>query len=331
LPKFARSAQRLEDLFVPPQARIVTKQRSLDAPSSATHNARPMSLSSAADPSAPRLGSLSSLRWSALAFVYWLICMLSLEPSNLARAPAGWTAHHLGSEAVRIMAAGLLGAAATPVLLVLARRFPIGRDGVRRAALANLGGVVVLALGLVALSCVLAAWVFHGEAVPSGAYVVGELAAHTSLVAVYLAGFLAAVHAVRHFADPNQSPSALQETTGNEWLTFLPVKEKGRLTLLDLRSVDWIESQGNYQALHSRDEVHLVRETSTQLFARLDPACFVRIHRQAIVALDRVHKIEPLSNGDAAVRLSTGIKLRVTRRHREELRRRLERRSSAPS
>jgi two-component system LytT family response regulator len=227
--------------------------------------------------------------------------------------------------------AALLGASATPALLVLARRFPIRRGGAGRAALVNLGVVVVLAVGLVFLSCVLAAWILLGEAAPSGAYVVGELAAHTSLVAVYLAGFLAAIHAVRRFADVGQPHPASREATANEWLTVLPVKERGRLTLLDLRSVDWIETQGNYQALHASGAVHLVRETSTRLFARLDPSRFVRIHRQSIVALDRVRRVEPLSNGDAVIQLSTGRELRVTRRHREALRQRLVRESLDPA
>jgi DNA-binding LytR/AlgR family response regulator len=261
-----------------------------------------------------------------LAFLYWLTCLVALEPGNIASAPANWMTQHWRSEVVRIVAAGLLGASATPVLLILAKHVPIRRDGVKRAVLINLGVVVVLAIGLVALSCVFAAWLLRGEAAPSSAYIVGELSAHTLLVAVYLAGFLAAVHAMYRFADAGPHPAS-REPAGNEWLTFLPVKERGRLTFLDLRSVDWIETQGNYQALHTGGAVHLVRETSTRLFARLDPTRFVRIHRQTIVALDRVHSIEPLSNGDAVIRLSTGIKRRVTRRYREELRQLLELRS----
>jgi len=283
-----------------------------------------MNLSVAAAPSAPQLRRLSTLRWSGLAFLYWLTCMAALEPGYMARAPAGWIMQHWGSEAIRIVTAGLLGASATPVLLVLARRFPIRRDGARRAALVNLGAVVVLALGLVVLSCVLAAWLLRGEAAPSRAYIVSELSAHTSLVAVCLVGFLAAVHATHRFARAGQPSPVAGEMAAKEWPTALPVKARGRLTLLDLQSVDWIETQGNYQALHAGGAVHLVRETSTRLFARLDPSRFARIHRQSIVALDRVHKVEPLSNGDAVVRLSTGAELRVTRRHREALRRRLE-------
>jgi DNA-binding LytR/AlgR family response regulator len=280
-----------------------------------------MSLTAAAPPT-PRLGRLSALRWSGAAFLYWLVCVLALEPGNVARMSAGWMAQHWGAEVVRIVGAGLLGASATPALLVLAARFPIRAVGTWRALGVNLGAVLVLAPALVVASCVAAAWAFRGEAAPSGAYVVSEVLARTSLVAVYLAGFLAVVHAVRRRAAalPQPEPPA---PAAREWLSVLPVKERGRLTLLDLRSVEWIETQGNYQALHAPGAVHLVRETSTRLFARLDPARFVRIHRQSIVALDRVRSIEALSNGDALVRLSTGAELRVTRRHREALRQRL--------
>jgi hypothetical protein len=285
-----------------------------------------MPSSAAAQPvprAAPWIERASVLRWSGLAFLYWLTCVAALEPGNVVREGASWMAQHWRSEVVRIVAAALLGASATPALLVLADRFPIGRARAARAALVNLGAVIVLALGLVAASCVLAAWFLRGEAGPSDAYIVGELSAHTALVAVYLAGFLAAVHAVRRFADARPAPP--DTPAADAWPTCLPVKERGRLTLVDLRCVDWIETQGNYQALHAGGAVHLVRETSARLAERLDPSRFVRIHRQSIVALDRVRQLEPLSNGDAIVRLTTGAELRVTRRHREALLQRLDR------
>ncbi|HLY80801.1 MAG TPA: hypothetical protein VKQ70_15570, partial [Caulobacteraceae bacterium] len=91
-----------------------------------------------------------------MAFLYWLTCMLALEPGNIAAKPAGWLMQHWETEAVRITAAGLLGASATPALLALARRFPLRREGAGRAVLVNLGIVLILALGLVMVSCVLA-------------------------------------------------------------------------------------------------------------------------------------------------------------------------------
>ena len=50
--------------------------------------------------------------------------------------------------------------------------------------------------------------------------------------------------------------------------------------------------------LHAGGRVHLLRERLAELEQRLDPAQFVRIHRSAIVNLERVREIHPLFRGD---------------------------------
>jgi len=107
------------------------------------------------------------------------------------------------------------------------------------------------------------------------------------------------------------------------WADRLTIGERGRLRVVDLKTIEWIESQGNYQALHAQDAVHLYRETSKGLEAMLDPVRFVRIHRRFIVAADQVREVEPLPNGDAIVRLASGVELRQSRHHRGPFRARL--------
>ncbi len=87
--------------------------------------------------------------------------------------------------------------------------------------------------------------------------------------------------------------------------------------MLELANVDWIETQGNYLALHAGPAVHLIRETSVRFEARLDPRRFVRIHRRTIVALDRIRDVAALSNGDASLRLNDGTELRMSRGFRD--------------
>jgi DNA-binding LytR/AlgR family response regulator len=98
------------------------------------------------------------------------------------------------------------------------------------------------------------------------------------------------------------------------------VNTRGRIDLVRLDTVDWIESQGNYLALHLGGATHLVRDTLTRLEPQLDPARFVRVHRRAIVRIDRVDAMAPLSGGDAELRLTTGARVRVSRAHRERVR-----------
>ncbi|WP_421934834.1 LytTR family DNA-binding domain-containing protein [Phenylobacterium sp.] len=251
------------------------------------------------------------LRWTAAAFVYWLVFMSVLAPGNLAAAQAAGASWEWGREALRLVCAGLLGASVTPVLLVLARRYPA--DGALNIA-RQAAGVLILAPFLILVSCVLAAWVLEQQAAPSVAEVREELVANTLLLVFCLSLFLALIQVAQRLR-----PAPVEVV----WLRQLTIRERGRVTLLDLDQVGWIETQGNYQALHAADGVHLMRETSERLAAQLDPARFVRIHRRSIVAVDRVRKVEPLANGDATVRLADGTELRLSRRHRDALKARL--------
>jgi len=255
--------------------------------------------------------------WTLAAFAYWFVFMSVLEPGNLLDAVGHGERPDLGREALRLVCAGILGAALTPLQLVLADRLPV--RGARRWRNAALQGLIALGLapGLVVLSCLLAAWVLAGKPWPSAADVHDELFANTLLVAFCLIGFQAAIQLWR--ARPAAGISPLGAGAEPAWISRITIKVRGRMEVLELASVDWIETQGNYQALHVGDQVHLIRKTSAELAAELDPARFVRVHRQTIVATDRVQGLEPLPNGDAVVRLTTGEALRLSRRHRKAL------------
>jgi two-component system LytT family response regulator len=97
------------------------------------------------------------------------------------------------------------------------------------------------------------------------------------------------------------------------------VKERGRSSFLAVAEIDWIEAAGNYLKLHARSGTHLVRATMKEIEARLDPARFARIHRTALVNLDRVRYLEPASHGDQQVVLQSGETLTLSRRFRDRL------------
>jgi two-component system LytT family response regulator len=93
---------------------------------------------------------------------------------------------------------------------------------------------------------------------------------------------------------------------------------------VDLAEVDWIETQGNYLALHGSTSVRLLRQTAKSLQNEIDPRRFVRVHRRAIVAVDAVRTVTPLAAGDALLRLRSGKDLRVSRSCRAGLYRALD-------
>jgi two-component system LytT family response regulator len=249
-----------------------------------------------------------------LGFGDWLAFLLVLEPGNLLEMAKGGTAIPWDQEALRITGASLLGASATPPLLGLIRRFPIEGTARWRNGAIHLAACAGLAFLMILASCVLAGWLLAGERRALGTAIAEQLAANELLLVFCLAGFVAGGHAIRfrrRLDRPTPAPG---------WLETVMVRSRGRVEIVRLDEVDWIETQGNYLALHAGAATHLVRETLAGFEARLDPARFVRIHRRTLVAADRVRGLASLGGGDAEVRLRDGTVLRLSRGFRERLR-----------
>lgn len=101
------------------------------------------------------------------------------------------------------------------------------------------------------------------------------------------------------------------------------VKKLGREFLVRIDEIDWIESCGNYVNLHVGNRIYPLRETMTRIDERLVPMGFQRVHRSAIVNLDRVSEIVAYDTGDGQAKLTSAATVPISRRFRQELRNRL--------
>lgn len=101
-------------------------------------------------------------------------------------------------------------------------------------------------------------------------------------------------------------------------LKRLTIRQTGRTILLPTDEVDWVETYGNYLKVHAGRESHLIRGTMQQLEARLDPEKFVRVHRSALVNIEKVKEIYPRSNGDQDLVLHDGRQLVLSRNYRDK-------------
>jgi two-component system LytT family response regulator len=99
----------------------------------------------------------------------------------------------------------------------------------------------------------------------------------------------------------------------SSYLSRVSVKVGGRIVLVDLRTVDWIEAADNYLRLHCGSREYVLRETMAALERQLDPDCFVRIHRSMIVRIDRIREFHPATHGDMDVILRDGTRLTLSR------------------
>jgi len=100
-------------------------------------------------------------------------------------------------------------------------------------------------------------------------------------------------------------------------LERLLVRERGRAFFVRVEEVDWFEAEGNYVRLHVGRVTHRVRLPLATIEARLDRRAFRRISRSHIVQLDRIRELQPWFHGDGLVILTSGARLRLSRRYRE--------------
>lgn len=99
----------------------------------------------------------------------------------------------------------------------------------------------------------------------------------------------------------------------------IAVRQNRRVLFVTLDEIDWIEAADNYVSLHCDGKTHMLRETMSEVEARLASARFVRIHRSAIVNIERIKELQPWFRGDYRVILHDGTKLTLTKNHRENL------------
>jgi two-component system LytT family response regulator len=106
-------------------------------------------------------------------------------------------------------------------------------------------------------------------------------------------------------------------------LDMLLVKTAAATRFVRAVEVDWIEATGVYVTLHVAGKELLYRAALNDLAARLSPVQFVRVHRSAIVNVERIVHLEPISHGEFDAVLRGGARIRVSRTYRIHLERRL--------
>lgn len=104
-----------------------------------------------------------------------------------------------------------------------------------------------------------------------------------------------------------------------EYLERISVESRGQIRVVPVSKIDYITASGPYAELHVGDKTYAIRERMQSLEERLDPNVFFRIHRSAIIRLDRVDTLLHAAGGDYSVRLKDGTELSVSRGRREEL------------
>jgi two-component system LytT family response regulator len=108
-------------------------------------------------------------------------------------------------------------------------------------------------------------------------------------------------------------PDLALAARGPERPQRIVVRDGPKVHIIPIERLDYVEAQDDYVALHSMGKSYLKQQPIAAVEAMLDPARFVRIHRSAIVNLERVARIEPYAKDSRIAILSDGARLPVSR------------------
>jgi two-component system, LytTR family, response regulator len=103
----------------------------------------------------------------------------------------------------------------------------------------------------------------------------------------------------------------------------LLIPDRGRMHLINVAEITWLEAADNYVVVHTALGAPLMRRTLTGLLNDLGDG-FVRTHRSAAVALTQVQQVQSRGRGDGVVVLHGGMAAPCSRQYRATLMARLE-------
>jgi len=116
----------------------------------------------------------------------------------------------------------------------------------------------------------------------------------------------------------------IQDALGEESLSRLFVRERGRLISVPVESISHIVAADDYAELVTGEHRHLMAVRMRALENRLSGTRFVRIHRSIIVNMDFLVEAAPCGNGRWEVLLRDGTTLTSSRAGAAKLREKLD-------
>jgi two-component system LytT family response regulator len=120
---------------------------------------------------------------------------------------------------------------------------------------------------------------------------------------------------LRNYVEHAEAP-----TPDQDYLDRICVRSVGQIETIQVSSIYWIISSGNYVELHLPSRVVLHRCTFGEILRRLNPEEFMQVHRRAIVRTTLCQSLKVVSEGTYQLGLSNGDLVPVSERYVESVR-----------
>lgn len=97
-------------------------------------------------------------------------------------------------------------------------------------------------------------------------------------------------------------------------------REEGRVHVLPIGRVDYVEAQDDYLSFASAGKRYRKQQTLAELEAQVDPARFVRVHRSYLLNVERLARLDLYAKDSWIAVLADGTKIPVSRSGHARLR-----------
>ena len=101
--------------------------------------------------------------------------------------------------------------------------------------------------------------------------------------------------------------------SGSRFADQMTIRVRRRMFALPVADITWIEGASQYSRVHAKGGEYLLSRSLSSLECELDPMRFFRIHRSAIVNIDRIKELEPWFHGEYIVIMRDGTRLTASR------------------
>ncbi|MEM8814193.1 MAG: LytTR family DNA-binding domain-containing protein [Pseudomonadota bacterium] len=119
--------------------------------------------------------------------------------------------------------------------------------------------------------------------------------------------------AIDRAARPTDRPG---EPHGSSFVRKIIVRSVGRVRVVPVNRLIWVEAAGNYVTLHTDDAEVVHRQPISSLERQLDPARFLRVHRSAIVRRSAIAELKTSASGRCRLALENGASVAVSEKRR---------------
>ncbi len=97
-----------------------------------------------------------------------------------------------------------------------------------------------------------------------------------------------------------------------ELINRIAIKNRNKVSVVPVSDIIYLEAEGDYVMIHTKDARHLKEKTMKYFETHLDPAQFVRIHRSSIVNIEAILRIELYDKESYMVHLKNGSHLKAS-------------------